>query len=174
MTIFPDQSSLEFLAGQVGAALLADRLTLAVAESCTGGWVACCLTSIAGSSAWFERGFVTYSNAAKQDMLGVPEATLAAHGAVSQPVAVAMAEGALHHSRADRAVAITGIAGPDGGTVEKPVGTVCFAWATREGGTMTETRHFPGDRQAIRAQAVARALDGVLDRLSQPVSGMVA
>jgi nicotinamide-nucleotide amidase len=171
---FFDQSALEALAARVGAALLADYLMLATAESCTGGWVSQCLTAIAGSSAWFERGFVTYSNAAKRDMLGVPEVTLAAHGAVSQPVAVAMAEGALRHSRADWAVAITGIAGPDGGTVEKPVGTVCFAWAIRDGGTTTETRHFPGDRQRIRAQAVACALSGVLDRLSWPASGMAA
>jgi nicotinamide-nucleotide amidase len=164
----PDQSSLETLAARVGAALLANRLTLAAAESCTGGWVSQCLTAVAGSSAWFERGFVTYANAAKREMLGVPEATLAAHGAVSQPVAVAMAEGALRHSRADWAAAITGIAGPDGGTDEKPVGTVCFAWAARDGETATETRHFAGDRRAVRAQSAARALEGLLEWLSPP------
>ncbi|MDR2112284.1 MAG: nicotinamide-nucleotide amidase [Candidatus Accumulibacter sp.] len=174
MTNFPDQSSLEALAGRVGAALLAERLTLAAAESCTGGWVSQCLTAIAGSSAWFERGFVTYSNAAKQEALGVPEATLVAHGAVSQPVAVAMAEGALRHSRADWAVAITGIAGPDGGSAEKPVGTVCFAWAGRGAGTSAETRHFAGDRQAVRAQSVARALGGLLERLLPPTGGWLA
>jgi nicotinamide-nucleotide amidase len=162
-----DQSSLEALVTRVGAALLAERLTLAAAESCTGGWVSQCLTAIAGSSAWFERGFVTYSNAAKQEMLSVPEATLAAHGAVSQPVAVAMAEGALRHSRADWAAAITGIAGPDGGSDEKPVGTVCFAWAGRDTGTTTETRHFFGDRQAVRAQSVAYVLAGLLERLEE-------
>jgi len=131
--ISPDQKSLEVLAARLGTALLAERLTLAAAESCTGGWVAQCVTAIAGSSDWFERGFVTYSNAAKQEMLGVPAATLAAHGAVSQPVAVAMAEGALRNSHADWALAITGVAGPSGGSAEKPVGTVCFAWACRGG-----------------------------------------
>jgi nicotinamide-nucleotide amidase len=170
----PDQSSLEALAARVGAALLDNRLTLATAESCTGGWASQCLTAVAGSSAWFERGFVTYANAAKQEMLGVPEATLAAHGAVSQPVAVAMAEGALRHSRADWALSITGIAGPDGGTDEKPVGTVCFAWAARDGGTTTETRHFAGDRRAVRAQSVARALEGLLERLLPLAEGRLA
>jgi nicotinamide-nucleotide amidase len=170
----PDQSSLEALAARVGAALFANRLTLATAESCTGGGVSQCLTAIAGSSAWFECGFVTYSNAAKREMLGVPEATLTAHGAVSQPVAVAMAEGALRHSRAGWALAITGIAGPDGGSAEKPVGTVCFAWAARDGGTATETRHFAGDRRAVRAQSVERALKGLLDRLTLPAEGWQA
>ncbi|MDR0378360.1 MAG: CinA family protein [Candidatus Accumulibacter sp.] len=165
---FIDSSALEMRAVRVGQALLADRLTLVTAESCTGGWVSQCLTAIAGSSAWFERGFVTYSNAAKQEMLGVPESALAAHGAVSQAVAVAMAEGALRHSRADRALAITGIAGPDGGSTEKPVGTVCLAWAGRDVTTTTEIRHFTGDRQAIRAQSVARALDGLLEQLAYP------
>jgi nicotinamide-nucleotide amidase len=162
----PDQPALEALAARAGAALLADRTSLATAESCTGGWVSQCLTAIAGSSAWFERGFVTYSNAAKREMLGVPEETLAAHGAVSQPVAVAMAEGALRRSRAGWALAITGIAGPDGGTAEKPVGTVCLAWAARDGGTTTETRHFSGGREAVRAQSVVRALEGLLERLA--------
>jgi nicotinamide-nucleotide amidase len=117
---------------------------------------------------------VTYANAAKQEMLGVPEMTLAAHGAVSQPVAVAMAEGALHHSRADWAVAITGIAGPDGGSAAKPVGTVCFAGAGHGVGTTPETRHFAGDRQAVRAQAVACALAGLLEWLAPPVRGWLA
>ena len=171
---FPDQSALEALAARVGAALLAERLMLATAESCTGGWVSQCLTAIAGSSEWFERGFVTYSNAAKQEMLGVSEATLAAHGAVSQPVAVAMAEGALRHSHADWAVAVTGIAGPTGGSAEKPVGTVCFAWAVRDGATTTETRHFAGDREAVRAQSVACALAGLLQRLAPPADGLLA
>jgi nicotinamide-nucleotide amidase len=171
---FPDQSALEALAARLGAALLAERLMLATAESCTGGWVSQCLTAIAGSSAWFERGFVTYSNAAKQEMLGVPEATLAAHGAVSQPVAVAMAEGALRHSRADWAVAVTGIAGPDGGSAEKPVGTVCFAWAVRGGATTTETRHFAGGREAVRAQSAACALAGLIERLTPPAEGLLA
>jgi nicotinamide-nucleotide amidase len=169
----PDQSSLEALAARVGAALLADRLTLATAESCTGGWVSQCLTAIAGSSEWFERGFVTYSNAAKREMLGVSEETLAAHGAVSQPVAVAMAEGALRHSHADWALAITGVAGPTGGSAEKPVGTVCFAWAGRDDGTTTETWHFAGEREAVRAQAAARALEGLLERFLSSAGGWV-
>ena len=112
---------------RLGTLLSNEQLKLVTAESCTGGWVAQSLTAIAGSSAWFDRGFVTYSNEAKQEMLGVPADTLAEHGAVSQPVAVAMAEGALRNSRADWAVAITGIAGPTGGSPQKPVGTVCFA-----------------------------------------------
>ena len=157
-----DLPALEALAARVGQMLLADRLTLVTAESCTGGWTSQCLTAVAGSSAWFDGGFVTYSNAAKQEMLGVSEQTLAAHGAVSQAVAVAMAEGALRRSRADRAVAITGIAGPDGGSPEKPVGTVCFAWSGRNATPFAETRHFTGDRRAVRAQAVARALSGLL------------
>ena len=170
----PDQAELEALAERVGSVLLSERLMLATAESCTGGWISQCLTAIAGSSVWFERGFVTYSNAAKIEMLGVPDDTLAAHGAVSQAVAVAMAEGALHHSRADWAVAVTGVAGPTGGTATKPVGTVCFAWACRDSRTTTETRHFEGDRQTVRASTVARALSGLLTRLNSPVDGLTA
>lgn len=135
---------------------------LATAESCTGGWVAQAATAIAGSSAWFDRGFVTYSNPAKTDVLGVPAALLARHGAVSEPVARAMAEGALARSRAQVAVAITGIAGPDGGTAEKPVGTVWFAWAMQGQGTRAEQRRFGGDREAVRRQSVAIALEGLL------------
>lgn len=153
---------LERLAGKVAATLLARGEWLAAAESCTGGWVAQTLTAIAGSSAWFDRGFVTYSNAAKSEMLGVPEATLARHGAVSEATARAMAQGALAHSRADWTLAITGIAGPSGGSPDKPVGTVCFAWASREGGCLAETRHFAGDRAAVREQSVAHALRGLL------------
>lgn len=170
----PDQKSLEALAAQAGEALLAERQTLAAAESCTGGWVSQCLTAIAGSSEWFERGFVTYSNAAKQETLGVPEEILAAHGAVSQPVAVAMAEGALRHSRASWALAITGVAGPTGGSAEKPVGTVCFAWACRDGRVVTETRHFSGNREAVRAQSVARALTGLLEQLLSAADNVIA
>src|SRR5689334_15846625 len=117
------------LAEQVGARLLDRRLLLATAESCTGGWVSQELTAIAGSSAWFERGFVTYSNAAKEEMLGVRTETLARHGAVSEEVAAEMALGALAHSHASVAVSVTGIAGPSGGSATKPVGMVCFAWA---------------------------------------------
>ena len=117
---------------------------------------------------------MTYSNAAKIEMLGVSEDTLMAHGAVSQAVAVAMAEGALRHSRADWAIAITGVAGPSGGSASKPVGTVCFAWACRDGRMTTETRHFEGDRTAVRARSVAYALSGLLARLTSPVDGLVA
>ena len=121
-------NELEDLAQRLGATLLARGEWLAVAESCTGGWLAQSVTAIAGSSGWFDRGFVTYSNAAKIDMLGVPETTLERHGAVSEQTARAMVQGALRNSGADWAVAITGVAGPAGGSAEKPVGTVCFAW----------------------------------------------
>ncbi len=158
------QEALEALAAEVGALLLANGQWLCTAESCTGGWVAQCLTSVAGSSAWFERGFVTYSNRAKHEMLGVGLDTLAAHGAVSAATAAAMADGALRHSHADWALAVTGVAGPSGGAPDKPVGTVCFAWAGPAGRIDTETRHFPGDREAVRAQSVAHALTGLLER----------
>lgn len=149
------QSDLEALARELGDKLLARKEWLVTAESCTGGWAAQCLTAIAGSSNWFDRGFVTYSNAAKQDMLGVPKETLDTQGAVSEPTAIAMAEGALAHSRGDWAIAITGIAGPGGGSPYKPVGTVCFAWARRNGTATTQTCHFSGSREAVRAQSVA-------------------
>lgn len=159
-------NTLENLARQLGDTLLARGECLAAAESCTGGWLAQSVTAIAGSSAWFDRGFVTYSNAAKVDMLGVPEATLERHGAVSEATARAMAQGALTHSRADWAVAITGIAGPGGGSPDKPVGTVCFAWAARASGCEARTRCFAGDRAEVRAQAVGHALSGLLERLA--------
>jgi nicotinamide-nucleotide amidase len=158
-------AELEALARQVGEALRQRHEMLATAESCTGGWVAQCLTAIAGSSAWFERGFVTYSNQAKMDMLGVPGGVLEEHGAVSEATARAMAQGAVAHSRAQWSLAITGIAGPGGGSVAKPVGTVCFAWARRDGGCLATTRHFGGDRDAVRRQAVAFALGGLLEQL---------
>ena len=153
------------LASRLGQALQARGAWLALAESCTGGGAAQAVTEIAGSSAWFERGFVTYSNLAKIEMLGVPEGTLQRHGAVSEATARAMAQGALAHSQADWAVSITGIAGPGGGSPEKPVGTVCFAWARREGGCRAETRCFAGDRAAVRTQSVQHALAGLLDAL---------
>ena len=161
----PDQATLERLAGRVGALLLASGEKLAVAESCTGGWVAQCLTAIAGSSTWFERGFVTYSNEAKQEMLGVSTATLQRHGAVSEEAAAEMAVGALLHSHADWALAITGIAGPSGGSPEKPVGTVCFGWVGKTAQTSTATSHFSGEREDIRACAVAHALRGLLAQM---------
>jgi nicotinamide-nucleotide amidase len=140
---------------------------LVTAESCTGGLIAACLTEIPGSSAWFERGFVTYSNLAKQEMLAVPEELLAQFGAVSEEVALAMATGALHHSAGHIAVSVTGIAGPDGGSIEKPVGTVCFGWATRDSKRQTLRKQFSGTRQEVRLAACKQALQGVLS-LIQP------
>lgn len=150
------------LAAELGTALKRRGWTLALAESCTGGGTAQAVTAIPGSSAWFERGFVTYSNAAKTEMLGVAPETLQRFSAVSEQTARAMALGALAHSHAQVAAAITGIAGPDGGTPEKPVGTVCFAWACTGGGVHAATRHFSGDREAVRRQSVEAALQGVL------------
>jgi nicotinamide-nucleotide amidase len=153
------------LARKVGARLKAAGILLACAESCTGGWVAQTITAVAGSSDWFDRGFVTYSNAAKQEMLDVRSATLDRYGAVSEETARAMAQGALAHSRAGVALAITGVAGPTGGTPAKPVGMVCFAWALRDGACDSRTLHFAGDREQVRRQSVIAALEGVLDRL---------
>lgn len=157
--------TLTTLATLVGAKLKARGIMLATAESCTGGWVAQAVTAIGGSSEWFERGFVTYSDAAKQEMLGVSAGTLAAHGAVSVPTAREMARGALARSRAQVAVAITGIAGPTGGTPEKPLGMVCFAWTEKDGVPNAETRHFTGDRESVRRQSVIAALQGLLQLL---------
>jgi nicotinamide-nucleotide amidase len=153
------------LARRVGARLRERGLVLATAESCTGGWIAQAVTSIAGSSEWFERGFVTYSNESKKELLGVRGATLARHGAVSEATAREMASGALRRSRAQIAVAVTGIAGPGGGTKRKPVGMVCFAWAEKKGGAKSATRRFAGGREAVRRRSVAFALQGVLERL---------
>ena len=137
---------------------LKDRgLMMATAESCTGGLIAGACTEVSGSSDWFERGFVTYSNAAKTELLGVPAELIGQHGAVSEPVARAMAAGALAHSPAQLAVAVTGVAGPTGGSADKPVGTVWFGWATPTG-TVTEHQRFDGDRAAVRAATVQHAL----------------
>ncbi len=157
---------MEALLAQVAAALQAKGWMLTTAESCTGGWIAKLCTDLAGSSAWFERGFVTYSNEAKQEMLGVPVSTLAEYGAVSEAVTVAMAAGALQHSRAQVAVSVSGIAGPSGGTATKPVGMVCFGWALQDGKLRTATQYFDGDREAVRYQAVQYALQGVLQMLA--------
>jgi len=156
-------SDLFKLSERLGALLLARGQLLAVAESCTGGWVAKCLTDVPGSSQWFDRGFVTYSNEAKQDMLGVATATLQQHGAVSEPVAEAMAAGVLARSRAVLALAISGIAGPGGAMPGKPVGTVCFAWADRQGTSRIETRHFAGDREQVRRASVVHGISGLID-----------
>jgi nicotinamide-nucleotide amidase len=149
------------LSRRTGKALKKKGQTLATAESCTGGWVAQAVTSIAGSSDWFERGWVTYSNAAKREELGVRRRTLDRSGAVSEPVAREMARGALRRSGARVAVAITGIAGPGGGSPGKPVGTVCFAWAQGRR-IRSETRRFRGGRSRVRRQSVIHALRGVL------------
>ncbi|MDO9449893.1 MAG: nicotinamide-nucleotide amidase [Rugosibacter sp.] len=149
----------------IGQAAMTRIATIATAESCTGGWAAQVITHTAGSSAWFDRGFITYSNAAKHDLLGVQEQTLATHGAVSEATAREMVLGALMHSAASHALAITGIAGPTGGSAAKPVGTVCFAWCQRGEATSTDTRCFQGNRETIRRQAVIHALNGLLARL---------
>ena len=150
------------LAERLGDVLCKHGLLAATAESCTGGLVAAAITAIAGSSAWFDRSFVTYSNEAKIEMLGVSQALLDRHGAVSEPAARAMADGAIARSSAAVAVAITGIAGPGGATAGKPVGTVCFAWARRGGATAAETHHLPGDRAEVRRASVAIALRGLI------------
>ncbi len=150
---------------ELAAALLARGWLLATAESCTGGLIAGACTDLAGSSHWFERGFVTYSNAAKTELLGVPAELIAQHGAVSEPVARAMARGAVAHARAQVAVAVTGVAGPGGGSADKPVGTVWFGWQL-PGRTETECRRFDGDRAAVRAQTVAHALAGLVRRIA--------
>ena len=150
-------------AEQVVAAYLRRNWMIATAESCTGGLLAAAITDVAGSSAVFDRGFVTYSNAAKTDLLGVRAATIARYGAVSTEVVTEMAAGALERSRADLVIAVSGIAGPEGGTPDKPVGTVYLAWALRDGPVQTEIRHFPGNRDEVRLEAVAAALQGVLD-----------
>jgi nicotinamide-nucleotide amidase len=155
------------LATQVGAALKAHGLRLATAESCTGGGVACAITDVAGSSLWFERGFVTYSNLSKRQMLGVDEAALVEYGAVSEAVVREMVAGALRHSSAQVALSVSGIAGPDGGTADKPVGTVWFAWGLLNQPVHTQRHRFAGNRSEVRAQAVRIALQGVIDLLNQ-------
>ncbi len=160
------------LATVVGRLLKAKGETLVTAESCTGGGVAAAITGIAGSSEWFDRGFITYSNEAKQQMLRVSPATLEAHGAVSEETAREMALGALAASPGTVSVSVTGIAGPGGGSREKPVGTVCFAWA-RSGEALPRsvTRRFDGDREAVRARAVVHALQGLVDLLDDGTRG---
>jgi len=155
------------LAMSVGARLKAAGQLLVTAESCTGGWIAQVVTAIAGSSDWFERGYVTYSNAAKRESLGVAQDTLARFGAVSEETAREMAIGALAASHASVALAVTGVAGPSGGSTEKPVGTVCFAWALRGRPPCSETRRFPGDRGEVRRQSVIRSLQGLIEVLDE-------
>jgi nicotinamide-nucleotide amidase len=160
--VLPDAQA---LAAALGRALVARRRMVTAAESCTGGLIAAAMTSVPGSSEWFDRAFVTYSNDAKCEMLGVTGATLILHGAVSEETAAEMVLGALRHSHAQLAVAVTGIAGPGGAVPDKPVGTVCFGWAARGGAAATATHRFPGDRAAVRAASVRVALEGLLARL---------
>jgi nicotinamide-nucleotide amidase len=155
------------LAAQVGTLLKSHGLMLATAESCTGGGVAQAITEVAGSSSWFERGFVTYSNLSKQQMLGVREATIKQHGAVSEMTVREMVEGALQHSTAHVALAVSGIAGPDGGTADKPVGTVWFAWGLKHDETRAQRFQLDGNRAEVRAQAVHIALQGIVDLLDK-------
>lgn len=157
-----NNSNLFQLTQQVTEYLLAQTIKVCTAESCTGGYLAQMLTALPGSSDWFDCGFVTYSNFAKQKILNVPEHLISKYGAVSQQVATRMAQGALDLSNADLAIAITGIAGPDGGSTEKPVGTVWLAWQLRERDTITRCEHFLGDREGIRKQAVTKALEMIL------------
>jgi len=151
------------LAERVGLTLKGAGLALATAESCTGGWVGQAVTMIPGSSDWYDRGFIVYTNTSKREMLGVMPETLERFGAVSEPTVREMAQGALDHSRAQIAVAVSGIAGPSGGSADKPVGTVCLAWARVDGSLWSETQRFAGDRDAVRRQAVIRTLERLLE-----------
>lgn len=151
------------LAQQVGVALKARALMLVTAESCTGGWIGEAVTMVPGSSEWFERGFITYTYISKREMLGVQTETLEKYGAVSEQTVKEMAAGALAASHAQVAVAVSGVAGPAGSMPGKPVGTVCLAWALKNGEPVAETRHYAGDRDAVRRQAVERALAGLLE-----------
>ena len=159
-----DTSALEANLTQISLELLKHSHLLATAESCSGGMIAAACTDLAGSSQWFERGFVTYSNEAKAEMLGVPPGLIEQHGAVSEPVARAMADGALAHSRAQVSLAVTGVAGPTGGTEAKPVGTVWFAWCVG-GETHSAMQHFAGDRAAVRTATLRYALKRLLSLL---------
>ncbi len=154
------------MAATLGQKLHEKGWMLTTAESCTGGWLAQLVTAIPGSSAWFDRGFITYSNQSKQDMLGVNASTLETHGAVSEETVQEMATGALAGSRAQISASISGIAGPGGGTRQKPVGMVCNGWATRDGMTLSSTCRLSGDREEIRSRAVAAALRGLIELLS--------
>jgi nicotinamide-nucleotide amidase len=161
----PPDAELFHLSEQLGHLLKQKNWMLASAESCTGGWVGQTVTAVAGSSQWYERGFITYTNLSKQEMLDVPAATLEAHGAVSEETVREMARGALRHSRAQISVSVSGIAGPGGGTPKKPVGTVCLGWATTDGTLLSTTCRLGGDREEIRARAVAAALRGLIELL---------
>ena len=159
--------SLPELSAEVGRVLVSQHFKLATVESCTGGWIGQSLTAAAGSSVWYERGFVTYSNASKSELVGVPRELISRSGAVSEPVVRAMARGALSHSPADLALSVTGIAGPGGGSADKPVGTVWLGWIARTGMERTEQYLFKGDREAVRRQSVVEALSGLIRFLEE-------
>ena len=157
------------LLSQLSNRLIQQNKMLVTAESCTGGGIAYTITGLPGSSGWFERGFVTYSDRAKQEQLAVAKELITRFGAVSEEVAAAMALGALQHSHADFSVAVTGIAGPGGGTAEKPVGTVCFGWSRRDGDTRTTKVLFDGNRRQVRELSILTALQGLLDIVERSV-----
>jgi nicotinamide-nucleotide amidase len=163
----PDDAALAVRAAALGKTLAAQGLTLAVAESCTGGWIAKALTDVAGSSDWFDRGFVTYSNEAKIEMLGVEPELIAREGAVSEAVVAAMTAGIRRSTDCEAALAVSGVAGPGGGTDARPVGCVCFGWSLGER-NWTETRRFSGDREAVRRRTVDHALRTLLAALADP------
>lgn len=162
MILIEDQK-LELLAEELGKILIQRNLMLVSAESCTGGWVGQTVTRIVGCSKWYERGFITYSNLSKHEMLGVKQYSLEQFGAVSEQIASEMASGAISNSRAQFSIAITGIAGPGGATEGKPVGTICFGWVIKDGLKRSDVRYLVGDRESIRRQAVAIALQGAID-----------
>jgi nicotinamide-nucleotide amidase len=172
MSLGIDDTGVTALAARLGRSLAAEGRMIATVESCTGGLIAQALTETPGSSQWFDRGFVTYTNEAKTELVGVPASLIAGHGAVSEPVASAMAEGALARSRAWIALSVTGIAGPGGGSPAKPVGTVCFGWALPDEPVRVLTRRFEGDRSSVRRQAAAFALEEALRllRMARPAS----
>ena len=158
-----DTDEVTQLSTEVGRLLVEKKLKLTTVESCTGGWIAQTATAISGSSRWFDRGFVTYSNRAKIEMLGVAPATIGEYGAVSGETAEEMVRGALAAAQVEIAVAVTGVAGPDGGTPQKPVGMVWFGWGTKNTEPVTKKLYFAGDRESIRAQTVSVAIDGLLE-----------
>jgi len=163
--VFPGDQEFERLVQKLASRLMKCGWTMTTAESCTGGWIAKCCTDLAGSSAWFDRGFVTYSDGAKHDLLGVESSTLEKEGAVSKATAIQMAEGARRRAGVNAALAVTGIAGPGGGTADKPVGMVWFAWSLEDFPASSGVKQFGGDRDAVRRQTVAHALNGLLELL---------
>ena len=163
--VLPGELEFERLVQKLASSLMRRGWSMATAESCTGGWIAKCCTDLAGSSAWFDRGFVTYSDRAKHELLGVELSALEKEGAVSKATAIQMAEGARYRAGVNAALAVTGIGGPGGGTADKPVGMVWFAWSLEDHQASSEVMRFQGDRDAVRRQTVAHALNGLLELL---------